>query len=455
MAGAGVIAVNQIVASQYNSTMEAVSYSMRSLVKAAPGHRLMAVDYSNIEGRMLAFLAGEHWKLQAFRDYDAGTGPDLYKVAAGRILGIDPGMVSKTQRQLIGKPAELGLGYGGGPGAILTMMKNGAVIPWLRRDGPAPKKITLDDISGAVREAVSPMIWAEAGSMYAAGAMETAAEILAHRQQEIREADPENYVDYEATRDRLAKVRYLAQRGATEGERAAAQAAAERLMETLRDAPPVLADLASELARKNRLGLAPAHWTALRVIVDLWRQSNTNISKFWRALEDAAISAIENPGTVYAAGLHIKYVMSGDLLRCRLPSGRLITYPYARILRPEQQEQPKGEPNAIVIARKSKRIIYEGVDSYSRRWGVQQVYGGLLSENVTQAAARDKLRDAILRLRRHLYKIVLHVHDEIVCEMPLGHGSLEEMSALMKQAEPWEIGCPISTDGWEGRRYRK
>ncbi len=393
-----------IVAGEYNSTMDAVAWSARSLICAPDGSELIAADFANIEGRALAWLAGEEWKLQAFRDYDAKLGPDLYKVAAGRILGVEPEAVTKPQRQLIGKPAELGLGFGGGPGAILTMMRNGAVVPWLRRDGPPPPKVTLADITTAVRDAVPARAWGDAAEMYARGALEEASEILEQRRLAAMVANPD---------------------------------------EPLYEHPNALMDLAREIARKNRYGLPPDHWTALRVIVDLWRQANFSIARFWRELEDAAVEAIQTPGQVTRAGEYVRYCMKGDFLYCRLPSGRALSYPYARLEYPRRGNRP------------FPRIKYEGLDSYTKKWGVQEVYGGLLSENVTQAVARDFLRDALLRLRKAGYRVVLHVHDEIVCEMPFGKGSLNEMCAIMSQAEPWAAGMPIAVEGWQGKRYRK
>jgi len=85
--------------------------------------RIVASDLSNIEGRVLAWLAGEEWKLQAFRDYDAGHGADLYNLTAVSILGGDPFKVPKKVRNAFGKVPELALGFGGGPSGLQTFAK--------------------------------------------------------------------------------------------------------------------------------------------------------------------------------------------------------------------------------------------------------------------------------------------------------------------------------------------
>jgi DNA polymerase len=108
-AGAGDIFLDEPMRAAWNC--------LRGLIVAKPGHKLVQADLSGIEARILPWLAGEDWKLQAFRDQDAG-GYDVYTLTAARLLGIDPSEVTKEQRQAYGKVVELACGYGGAGGAF-------------------------------------------------------------------------------------------------------------------------------------------------------------------------------------------------------------------------------------------------------------------------------------------------------------------------------------------------
>jgi DNA polymerase len=102
--------------------MKVLASCIRSMLIAADGHDLIFPDYSGIEARGNAWLWGEHWKLDAFRAYDAGTGPNVYKLAYAKLFSVPVESVTDDQQQ-VGKVIDLSSGYGGGVSAFVKMAK--------------------------------------------------------------------------------------------------------------------------------------------------------------------------------------------------------------------------------------------------------------------------------------------------------------------------------------------
>lgn len=308
------------------SPIEVLSKCLRGMIVAAPGHELLGGDFSNIEGRINAWVNGETWKLDAFRAYDAGTGPDLYYVMAAMVTGKPIDQITKVERQVQGKVPELALGYQGGVNAFLKMAY---------------------------------------------------------------------------TQD-----------------------------------PPVRI----EAAEAKRL-------------VGLWREANPRIVQGWWELQDAAIEAVGAPGCVVPAlNGKVSYVVAHGFLLCKLPSSRIIAYASPKL---EWKERTIKDENDDDIVIERRGVEYMGVDSLTKKWSPQSLYGGMQMNHVVQGTARDRMVEAMFHVEEAGLPLVLTVHDELLSEVPEGTATAEQYAELMLRQPKWAAGLPVAVKTWKDVRYTK
>jgi DNA polymerase len=169
-----------------------------------------------------------------------------------------------------------------------------------------------------------------------------------------------------------------------------------------------------------------------------WRAAHPNIKKLWYRLDRAAWTAVQQRGRVVRCGI-VTFKCDGIFLSLTLPSGRKLAYPQPRIIGDEHEQRVVFADNA------AGRFT-------DCRHG-QGAYGGLWTENVVSGIARDLLADAMLRIEAASYPIVLHVHDEVVAEVPEGFGSIDEFTHLMTRKPAWALDLPIAAKAWTGKRY--
>ena len=207
----------------------------------------------------------------------------------------------------------------------------------------------------------------------------------------------------------------------------------------------------------------------LQSVVDQWRAANPNIVKLWYDYEAAAKTAIRE-GRPVRRGIRIpaeniaeREYMAGGRVReysvrkgCSvtfthrngnlivvLPSGRRLVYWGARL----EEDPSKGGRESI---------IYMGVNQTTKQWGKTETYGGKLVENVVQATARDCLAEAMRRVTAMGYEIVMHIHDEMVVDVPIEDtDALARINKAMGDPIDWAPGLPLKGDGYETPFYKK
>lgn len=365
--------------------------TVRSCIIPEPGKQLVVADYSNVEGRGLAWLAGEETALETFR-----SGLDIYCVTAGKMFGMEPDYIKKNRKDLrqIGKTCELALGYSGGVGAFVNMAK--------------VTGLDLHGMAEMMKGTFPDPIWAGAKKGY-----------------------------------EYARIQEKNKKG-----------------------------FGGQKAERPSYDLPKNVWLTCDSIKRMWRESHPATIRFWRELEDGAMAAIKNPGKSYWAGAEVredgrkaikitrtrgKDGSPGWWLKLEMPSGRILSYPGIGISIEKHVEGPDdwgiSESHRIEYR---ERIRYMGVNQTTRQWGKQYTYSGKLCENLCQAFCRDLLANALITVEEAGWPIILHIHDEIVTEVPdTDEYSEKELERLMCILPVWAKGFPLAAEGQRLKRYAK
>ena len=285
----------------YGNTPDILSQLIRTMLIPKPGCEFIIADFSAIEARVLAWLAGEQWRIDAFK-----RGDDIYCASASQMFGVPVvkhGINGELRQK--GKAAELACGYGGGAGALISM-----------------------------------------------GALDM---------------------------------------GLKESE---------------------LPDL-----------------------IDDWRNTNPNITKFWYAVEKAAVDTIKDHQDRTVGKIGFQFY--ANTLWLVLPSGRKLAY-----------IKPRLQPNRFG----RMAVTFEGLNA-GNKWVRGETYSGKITENITQATARDLLAEAMRRMELAGLEIVAHVHDEVIVEAPVGSTTVEDVCSIMNKNPVWAEGLPLSSAGYKGVKF--
>ena len=174
----------------------------------------------------------------------------------------------------------------------------------------------------------------------------------------------------------------------------------------------------------------------LKPLVNTWRAANPRIVSFWWAVDRAAMKAVKERTTTETQGIRFSY--RSGMLFIKLLTGRELAY---------------VKPRIGINQFGSDCVTYEGMGSM-KKWERINSYGPKFVENIVQAISRDILVFAMRELSNRKYKIVIHVHDEVVLEAPMD-ATVEEVCRLMTITPPWAKGLNLRVEGFESEFYKK
>jgi DNA polymerase len=189
--------------------------------------------------------------------------------------------------------------------------------------------------------------------------------------------------------------------------------------------------------------------------VRVFRESYPEVVQGWANLRDAAFDCVRDRTTIRVGPV----IFKGDngMMRVKLPSGRVLHYLYPRIEEVTREfKRTRADGTVEIEKKKVPALSYEGVNQLTKKWGRTYTHGGKLTENLVQAIARDVLAAGLVRATKLGFKIVLHVHDEIVCEVPDGSKlTIDDLCEAMASPISWAPGLPLAAEGAVSHIYKK
>lgn len=197
--------------------------------------------------------------------------------------------------------------------------------------------------------------------------------------------------------------------------------------------------------------------------VSMWRGANEHIVSFWGAVEAAAKQCITTGSDIevrrpYAG---VTFRMEGKTMTVELPSGRRICYPEACLKATDKWEALgvntpiiDGEQQTFTNYAKRKVIAFRGLNQTTRKWEWVETYGGKITENITQAVARDCLANTMTLCEAEGFRVCFHIHDELVMEVERKE-DLARIEEIFKITPAWAEGLPIKGAGYTGNYYFK
>jgi DNA polymerase len=409
----------------YEQPLGVIADILRGLLIAAPGHRFIAADYSNIEGRVLAWLAGETWKVDAFREFDEGVGADLYIKSYAETFSV-PLFDKKDARRQVGKVMELASGYQGGHGAYIKFGMVGT---------------KLDQLTEIIRGVATDEEWGAAEMRHNGG----------------HELSKEHWTALRITIDRWRAKHPAISSFWPDMENAAINAVLNR-GQSFRVGKITFKVSGSSLTMKLPSGRHVFYARPEIRMIDLpWDEREP----VWIGPDGKADGTTTQKRGFYTLGFK-------EFADMALASPSHTAEQAQQLYGDKLVDFDEKEGRALVyVPAKKEGLTYMSEIDDSRRGRIVpdrmntskyariKTYGGSLVENCVQATARDVMADAMPRLEAAGYPIVLSVHDELVCEVPDGHGSVKEMEAIMCDLPEWARGLPVAAEGFEDVRYRK